>query len=86
MIRITALNEESDSSINDEFKVTKEAQVCCWFHLFRYYLTKYFRIFQETIAVSEYMRALKLKSSSSADDALNLFTELLDTQVLHEVS
>lgn len=28
MIRITALNEESDSSINDEFKVTKEAQVC----------------------------------------------------------
>lgn len=41
---------------------------------------------KETIAVSEYVRALKLKTNNSNDDACNLFRELLETEVLHNVS
>lgn len=32
------------------------------------------------------MRALKIKNENRIDDALKLFSELLETQVLHEVS
>ncbi|XP_059614787.1 calcineurin-binding protein cabin-1-like [Phlebotomus argentipes] len=41
---------------------------------------------EETIAVSEYMRALSLKQKGSVDVALKLLLELLETQVLCEVS
>ncbi|KAG4071749.1 hypothetical protein HA402_011903 [Bradysia odoriphaga] len=41
---------------------------------------------QETIAVSEYVRALKLKTDNCKEDACKLFLELLDTEVLHNVS
>ncbi|GAB0096771.1 calcineurin-binding protein cabin-1-like [Sergentomyia squamirostris] len=41
---------------------------------------------EETIAVSEYMRALGLKQKGSVDVALKLLLELLETQVICEVS
>lgn len=41
---------------------------------------------QETIASSEYVRALSLKRSGDTEAALNLFLELLETQVLHETT
>lgn len=40
---------------------------------------------QETIAVSEYVRALKLKTDNRKDEACSLFCELLETEVLHNV-
>lgn len=36
--------------------------------------------------MSEYVRALKLKTDNCKDDACNLFRELLETEVLHNVS
>lgn len=35
--------------------------------------------------MSEYMRAMKLQKDKYTDDALSLFTQLLQTQVLYEV-
>lgn len=43
-------------------------------------------IFQETIAASEYLRALKLMKENFNDEALSLLTELLDAKVIYEVS
>lgn len=36
--------------------------------------------------MSEYMRALQMQKENSIDDALSLFSELLETQVLFEVN
>lgn len=36
--------------------------------------------------MSEYMRALRFKNEDRPNDALTLFRELLETQVLHDVS
>lgn len=36
--------------------------------------------------MSEYVRALKLKTDKCTADACNLFLELLDTEVLHNVT
>lgn len=36
--------------------------------------------------MSEYMRALKLQKENKIDDALSLFSELLDTEILFEVN
>ncbi|XP_055382064.1 calcineurin-binding protein cabin-1-like [Condylostylus longicornis] len=41
---------------------------------------------EETIAVSEYMRALKYKADKDYENAMILFTELLETTVLNELS
>jgi hypothetical protein len=41
---------------------------------------------EETIAISEYMRALVLKQEKKSDIALSLFLELLETQVINDVS
>ncbi|KAJ6646406.1 Calcineurin-binding protein cabin-1 [Pseudolycoriella hygida] len=41
---------------------------------------------QETIAVSEFVRALQLKNNNSIDDACSLLRELLETEVLYNVS
>lgn len=99
MIRIRALNEDdSNSSSNDEEpEVTREAQVSYFqrysrlsetplplfeeFHQFPGYFS-----FQETIACSEYVRALTLKRQGEAEPALRLFQDLLETQVLHNVT
>lgn len=35
--------------------------------------------------MSEYMRALKLQKENFTDDALSLFNELLQTELLYEV-
>lgn len=40
---------------------------------------------QETIAISEYIRALTLKKNGKVDTALELFKDLLETQVLYDV-
>lgn len=36
--------------------------------------------------MSEYMRALKLQKDKFIDDALSLFDELLQTEILYEVN
>lgn len=36
--------------------------------------------------MAEYMRALKLQKENCVDDALSLFSELLETEILFEVS
>lgn len=36
--------------------------------------------------MSEYMRALKLQKENNIDDALSLFSELLQTEILFEVN
>lgn len=41
---------------------------------------------QETIAYTEYMRALQLKGAGNVQLAESLFGELLETKVLNEVS
>lgn len=41
---------------------------------------------EETIAVSEYLKALNFKNSNQPDTALFLFLELLDTELLNKVS
>lgn len=41
---------------------------------------------KETIAVSEYVRALKLKTNNQINDACSLLLELLETDVLRNVS
>ena len=88
MIRITALTEDScnSSSEEDEPKITKEAEVYNLETLSKTLLLFYNFFIQETIAVSEYMRALKLKNENRDEDAVTLFQELLETQVLFEVS
>lgn len=40
---------------------------------------------QETIIVSEYLRALKLKSDGRKEDAIKLFSELLEAEALDQV-
>lgn len=46
----------------------------------------FFSISQETIVCNEYVRALNLKRQGETDAALNLFLELLETQVLDDVT
>jgi hypothetical protein len=41
---------------------------------------------QETIAASEYLRALSLKQNGKSDFALGLFEDLLRTNVIYDVS
>lgn len=45
-----------------------------------------FPFIQETIAASEYMRALKFMKEGHNDEALSLLTELLEAKVIFEVS
>ncbi|XP_055599565.1 calcineurin-binding protein cabin-1-like isoform X2 [Uranotaenia lowii] len=40
---------------------------------------------EETILISEYMRALNLKNSNDTENSLSLFLELLETEVLNKV-
>ncbi|ETN63580.1 hypothetical protein AND_004696 [Anopheles darlingi] len=41
---------------------------------------------EETIAISEYVRALQMKKENKQQEALELLLELLDTQVIHDVT
>uniref|UniRef100_A0A182K5N1 C2 domain-containing protein n=1 Tax=Anopheles christyi TaxID=43041 RepID=A0A182K5N1_9DIPT len=41
---------------------------------------------EETIAISEYVRALQMKNENKQQDALELLLELLDTQVINDVT
>uniref|UniRef100_A0A182J6D1 Uncharacterized protein n=1 Tax=Anopheles atroparvus TaxID=41427 RepID=A0A182J6D1_ANOAO len=41
---------------------------------------------EETIAISEYVRALQMKKENKLQEALELLLELLDTQVINDVS
>ena len=92
MIKIVALTDLSkDEEHQDDEAITqvsKEAQVIQNFHLLAKNFCNFPRNFfnQETIAVSEYMRALSLKQNGKADFALGLFEDLLRTQVLSDVS
>lgn len=43
-------------------------------------------VLKETIAAAEYVRALKLNNNNNKNDACILFRELLETEVLHNVS
>lgn len=94
MMRIKAINDESDVEDEDGNQVTREAEVIegeksdainiTLITIIRR-LTVRLQHFQETIAATEYVRALKFKKDDRADDALCLLTELLDTQVMFEV-
>lgn len=91
MFKIIALTDvaKDEAPQEDETitQVTKEAQVIenlrrwSFFFIFSFVL-----ILKETIAVSEYMRALSLKQNGNPDFALGLFEDLLRTQVLADVS
>ncbi|XP_050067865.1 calcineurin-binding protein cabin-1-like [Anopheles maculipalpis] len=70
MIRISALNEEE----TDEESNTSDTELI---------VTKEA---EETIAISEYVRALQMKKENRQQDALELLLELLDTQVIHDVT
>ncbi|XP_031617058.1 calcineurin-binding protein cabin-1-like isoform X2 [Contarinia nasturtii] len=48
--------------------------------------TKVTKEAEETIIMSEYMRALKLQKEQRIDDALSLLSELLETEILFEVT
>lgn len=93
MFKIIALADLSKDEENQEeetiTQVTKEAQVKRKLHkAFKLLLLipNFSHQIQETIAVSEYMRALSLKQSGKANFALGLFEDLLKTQVLSDVS
>ncbi|KOX69063.1 Calcineurin-binding protein cabin-1 [Melipona quadrifasciata] len=72
MIKISALNEESseESEEEDVPSITKEAQVC---------------VGGEQIALTEYNRALVLLKENKQEDALGIFKDLLETELLDEV-
>ena len=94
MIKIAAINDPSKDEDHPEdetiTQVTKEAQVNKKirenFLLLIKKMIKMFAVLQETIAVSEYMRALSLKQNGKPEFALSLFEDLLRTQVLSDVS
>ncbi|CRK90645.1 CLUMA_CG004346, isoform A [Clunio marinus] len=69
MIKIVALNDFSKDEVKEEDET----------------ITQVTKEAQETIAVSEYMRALSLKQNGKSDFALNLFQDLLRTQVLCDI-
>ncbi|XP_055295611.1 calcineurin-binding protein cabin-1-like [Sitodiplosis mosellana] len=48
--------------------------------------TKVTKEAEETIIMSEYTRALKFQKENSVNDALSLFSELLETEILFEVT
>lgn len=83
MMKIVALNEETDEEENseDENRVTKEAEVGQKSVTAKSLI---YSRFQESIAHSEYMRALQYKSQGKTDFATILFKELLETRVLNE--
>lgn len=93
MNRISALNGDSDSgsSDDDETHVTQEAQVsfviliATWTFYQTHITHMILRPSQETIAFSEYMRALQLKAAGNLQMAESLLGELLETKVLNEV-
>lgn len=86
MIKIVALNDQSkDEEHQEDETITKEAQVSCKILAQRFVIHGNF-LRQETIAISEYIRALSLKQSGNASFALGLFEDLLRTQVLSDVS
>uniref|UniRef100_A0A182P907 Calcineurin-binding protein cabin-1 MEF2-binding domain-containing protein n=1 Tax=Anopheles epiroticus TaxID=199890 RepID=A0A182P907_9DIPT len=70
MIRISALNEEESDEDSNGF----DAELI---------VTKEA---EETIAISEYVRALQMKNENKQQDALELLLELLDTQVINDVT
>uniref|UniRef100_A0A182REV5 Calcineurin-binding protein cabin-1 MEF2-binding domain-containing protein n=1 Tax=Anopheles funestus TaxID=62324 RepID=A0A182REV5_ANOFN len=70
MIRISALNEEE----SDEDSNASDTELI---------VTKEA---EETIAISEYVRALQMKNENKQQDALELLLELLDTQVINDVT
>ncbi|XP_035900937.1 uncharacterized protein LOC118507065 [Anopheles stephensi] len=70
MIRISALNEEE----SDEDSNVSDTELI---------VTKEA---EETIAISEYVRALQMKKENRQQDALELLLELLDTQVINDVT
>lgn len=89
MIKIVALNEVTDDKNEEaeEFEefASKEAQVKKFLFLSNLF-TKFFFYSQETLVVSEYYRALKFKQDGKLDSALNLFKQLLEAQVVHEIT
>lgn len=92
MLKIVALTDLSKDESGDEeetiTQVTKEAQVIdfCIIFISSSCSTFVWLIFaKETIAVSEYLRALSLKQNGNPDFALGLFEDLLKTQVLSDV-
>lgn len=91
MIKIVALTDKSEDDEHQEdetiTQVTKEAQVNRSLQISELLLIlPNVCAIQETIAVSEYMRALSLKQNGNADFARGLFEDLLRTQVLSDVS
>uniref|UniRef100_A0A182M2K2 Calcineurin-binding protein cabin-1 MEF2-binding domain-containing protein n=1 Tax=Anopheles culicifacies TaxID=139723 RepID=A0A182M2K2_9DIPT len=70
MIRISALNEEESDEDSNGFDT-------------ELIVTKEA---EETIAISEYVRALQMKNENKQQDALELLLELLDTQVINDVT
>ncbi|XP_052903342.1 calcineurin-binding protein cabin-1-like [Anopheles moucheti] len=70
MIRISALNEEESDEDSNGFDT-------------ELIVTKEA---EETIAISEYVRALQMKNENKQQAALELLLELLDTQVINDVS
>nr|XP_049462674.1 calcineurin-binding protein cabin-1-like [Anopheles coluzzii] len=70
MIRISALNEEESDEDSNGFDT-------------ELIVTKEA---EETIAISEYVRALQMKNENKQQDALELLLELLDTQVINDVA
>uniref|UniRef100_A0A182NFP7 Calcineurin-binding protein cabin-1 MEF2-binding domain-containing protein n=1 Tax=Anopheles dirus TaxID=7168 RepID=A0A182NFP7_9DIPT len=70
MIRISALNEEESDEDSNGFDT-------------ELIVTKEA---EETIAISEYVRALQMKKENKQQDALELLLELLDTQVINDVA
>jgi hypothetical protein len=88
IVALTDLEKEEDQQEDDTSTlVTKEAQVCSIIQIsFLLLIRRLFLRLQETIAVSEYMRALSLKQNGNPDFALGLFEDLLRTQVLSDVS
>lgn len=95
MFKILALNDGANEEEHQEDEtietVTKEAQVSEKSTIIEIIqiillLTFVYISFQETIAVSEYMRALQLKHNGKNDYALGLFEDLLRTEVVSDVN
>lgn len=96
MSRIVALNtkyeNENESEAvppEEELMLTREAQVEYQIHAITYALQLLITInvsFQETIAESEYIRAINFKMNGDSESCLYLLRELLKTQVLNEVN
>lgn len=92
-MKFSALNKEASNSgatpARKSSKPTKEAQVQASLkptYYTSYIWTYYILIFQESACLQLYRTALKCQQDGKLEEAKSLYQEILDSEVLQEVS